>query len=252
MAASLLTAIDCNYLRPYRKADGFDMVNFALKSKQKVSLAQLYWKRPRTAFASSPSRRFVVSAVAGAESSTLNEDTKNLLDTVQVFGLDGKGVPISDLWKDRKAVVAFARHFGLGSYCQYAEWDLDRMDASGVSLILVGPGSVEQARTFHEQTKFKGEVYADPSHASYEALQFAYGVFSTFTPKAGLKIIQSYMEGYRQDWSLSSEKDTVAKGGWQQGGILVAGPGKNNISYIHRVLIFKFHDCKICATFPVS
>ncbi|CAM8892003.1 unnamed protein product [Rhodiola kirilowii] len=237
MAASLLTAIDCKYLRPYREADGFDMVNFTLKSNQKVSLAQRYWKRPRTAFALSPSRRFVVSAVAGAESSILNEDTKNLLDTVQVFGLDGKGVPISDLWKDRKAVVAFARHFGCVLCRRRADFlaaEKDRMDASGVSLILVGPGSVEQARTFYEQTKFKGEVYADPSHASYEALQFAYGVFSTFTPKAGLKIIQSYMEGYRQDWSLSSEKDTVAKGGWQQGGILVAGPGKNNISYIHR------------------
>lgn len=32
--------------------------------------------------------------------------------------------------------------------------------------------------------------------------------------QAGLKIIQSYMEGYRQDWAPSSEKDTVARGGW--------------------------------------
>lgn len=32
--------------------------------------------------------------------------------------------------------------------------------------------------------------------------------------QAGLKIIQSYMEGYRQDWKLSFEGDTVAKGGW--------------------------------------
>ena len=34
------------------------------------------------------------------------------------------------------------------------------------------------------------------------------------TFQAGLKIIQSYMEGYRQDWGLSFQKDTVAKGGW--------------------------------------
>ena len=34
------------------------------------------------------------------------------------------------------------------------------------------------------------------------------------TLQAGLKIIQSYMEGYRQDWKLSSEKDTIARGGW--------------------------------------
>lgn len=32
--------------------------------------------------------------------------------------------------------------------------------------------------------------------------------------QAGLKIIELYMEGYRQDWGLSFQKDTVSKGGW--------------------------------------
>lgn len=39
-------------------------------------------------------------------------NTADLLDSVKVFDLNGNGIPISDLWKDRKAVVAFARHFG--------------------------------------------------------------------------------------------------------------------------------------------
>lgn len=34
------------------------------------------------------------------------------LQGVEVFDLSGKAVPVVDLWKDRKAVVAFARHFG--------------------------------------------------------------------------------------------------------------------------------------------
>jgi hypothetical protein len=42
----------------------------------------------------------------------LSEDTSSSLDLVKVFDLEGNGIPISDLWKDRKAVVAFARHFG--------------------------------------------------------------------------------------------------------------------------------------------
>lgn len=42
----------------------------------------------------------------------MSENTANLFDTAKVFDLDGNGIPISDLWKDRKAVVAFARHFG--------------------------------------------------------------------------------------------------------------------------------------------
>lgn len=49
-----------------------------------------------------------------------------------------------------------------------------------------------------------------------------------------MKIVQLYLEGYRQDWGLSFKKDTVARGGWQQGGIIVAGPGVSNILYIHK------------------
>ncbi|XWS59733.1 hypothetical protein CRYUN_Cryun08bG0147300 [Craigia yunnanensis] len=177
------------------------------------------------------------AASVGVQSSGVSEDTVDLLDTVKVFDLNGNGIPISDLWKDRKAVVAFARHFGCVLCRKRADYLLskkDVMDKSGVALLLIGPGSIDQAKTFAEQTKFKGEVYADPSHSSYEALRFVSGVTTTFTPKAGLKIIQLYMEGYRQDWKLSFDEDTVKKGGWQQGGILVAGPGKRNISYIHK------------------
>jgi hypothetical protein len=40
------------------------------------------------------------------------EGLASKLQGVEVFDLSGKAVPIVDLWKDRKAVVAFARHFG--------------------------------------------------------------------------------------------------------------------------------------------
>ncbi|MCI45962.1 thioredoxin-like protein AAED1 chloroplastic-like, partial [Trifolium medium] len=30
------------------------------------------------------------------------------------------------------------------------------MDASGVALVLIGPGNIDQAKAFDEQTKFKG------------------------------------------------------------------------------------------------
>ncbi|KAI7997406.1 hypothetical protein LOK49_LG10G01841 [Camellia lanceoleosa] len=194
----------------------------------------------RTINFSSSQSSITVSAVSGSPgiaSSEVSEDTTSLLDTVQVFDLNGNGVPISDLWKDRKAVVAFARHFGCvlcRKRADYLAAKKDIMDAAGVALVLIGPGTVDQAKAFSEQTKFKGEVYADPSYSSYKALRFVSGVSTTFTPGAGLKIIQAYMEGYRQDWGLSFEKDTRTRGGWQQGGIIVAGPGKSNISYVHK------------------
>ncbi|KAK3000721.1 hypothetical protein RJ639_021642 [Escallonia herrerae] len=156
-----------------------------------------------------PLDRCVYLLEAGGEASVVSKDDKNLLEKVQVFDLNGKAILISDLWKNRKAVVAFARHFGCvlcRKRADYLASKKDKLDASGVALILIGPGSVDQAKAFSEQMKFQG----------------------------GLKIIQAYMEGYRQDWGLSFEKDTRTKGGWQQGGIIVAGPGISNISYIHK------------------
>ncbi|GER57302.1 prostamide/prostaglandin F synthase [Striga asiatica] len=158
-----------------------------------------------------------ISGAPGAESSAGTEDTTYSLDNAQVVDLNGNGIPISDLWKDRKAVVAFARHFGCvlcRKRADYLAAEKDKMDAAGVALVLIGPGSVDQAKKFFEQTKFKGEIYADPSYASYKALNFVSGVTTTVTAGAGLKIIEAYVEGYRQDWALSFEKDTRTRGGW--------------------------------------
>eukprot|EP00262_Sarcandra_glabra_P002072 TRINITY_DN1232_c0_g1_i1.p1 TRINITY_DN1232_c0_g1~~TRINITY_DN1232_c0_g1_i1.p1 ORF type:complete len:247 (-),score=45.10 TRINITY_DN1232_c0_g1_i1:304-1044(-) len=158
-----------------------------------------------------------ISGSPGSASTVMPEALTSLLEKVEVFDLNGKAIPLTDLWKDRKAVVAFARHFG----CVLCRKRADFLAS-------------KKAKVFSAQTKFKGEVYADPNHSSYEALSFVSGISTTFTPSAGLKIVQSYIEGYRQDWGLSFERETMSKGGWQQGGIIVAGPGKSNISYIHK------------------
>lgn len=104
-----------------------------------------------------------VSASPGAESS--EGTSENLLDGVQVFDLNGSKVAISDLWKDRKAVVAFARHFGCMLCRRRADYlasHKEKMDAAGVALALIGPGSVDQARAFAEQTKFRGGKFERP------------------------------------------------------------------------------------------
>lgn len=159
------------------------------------------------------------------------------LDNVEVLDLNGNRIPVTDLWKDRRAVVGFTRHFGCVLCMKRADLLASRkmeMDAANVSLIIIGPGNVEQAQAFVEKTKFPGEVYADPNHSTHEAFAFASGIGSTFSPTTGMRIISAYLEGYRQDWGLSFQKDTVSKGGWQQGGVLVAGPGKDCLSYLFR------------------
>ncbi|CAJ1895464.1 unnamed protein product [Sphenostylis stenocarpa] len=237
MACSLSTTLVSNSLHLNRTTNQCRLlVHPTLSLNQNLPIYSKNLPKLLTTQYHETTARFASSA-AGVESSVLSEDTTSSLDSVKVFDLKGNEIPISDLWKDRKAVVAFARHFGCVLCRKRADYLVskkDIMDASGVALVLIGPGSIDQAKSFAEQSKFQGEIYADPTHSSYEALQFVSGVLTTFTPNAGLKIIQLYMEGYRQDWKLSFEKDTVSRGGWKQGGIIVAGPGKNNILYLHK------------------
>ncbi|XP_066395116.1 uncharacterized protein [Miscanthus floridulus] len=63
-----------------------------------------------------PVRHLLPDAKLGAIGSTAEaapaEGLVQKLQGVEVFDLNGKAVPIVDLWKERKAVVAFARHSG--------------------------------------------------------------------------------------------------------------------------------------------
>lgn len=129
----------------------------------------IVYHNPLKSSSSSQAKRLniirAVSTSPGAESSAVSEGTVKSLDSVQVFDLDGNKVAISDLWKNRKAVVAFARHFGCvlcRKRADYLAAQKDKMDAAGVALVLIGPGSVDQAKTFAGQTKFKGGKFGKP------------------------------------------------------------------------------------------
>lgn len=50
--------------------------------------------------------------ITGSASPVTYEDLTNSLENVEVFDITGKAIRITDLWRDRKAVIAFARHFG--------------------------------------------------------------------------------------------------------------------------------------------
>jgi hypothetical protein len=62
--------------------------------------------------------------------------------------------------------------------------------------------------------RFHAEVYADPTQDSFRALGFASGIGSTLNPQAGLNVVNALREGFKQNWAISFEKDTVLKGGW--------------------------------------
>eukprot|EP00245_Coleochaete_scutata_P007439 TRINITY_DN22851_c0_g1_i1.p1 TRINITY_DN22851_c0_g1~~TRINITY_DN22851_c0_g1_i1.p1 ORF type:complete len:281 (+),score=57.05 TRINITY_DN22851_c0_g1_i1:129-971(+) len=208
----------------------------------RVASTSLQMKRRLSHFEGRGDRRGHSVAKASGGVSVGEEESGNgqlmqMLEGVAVQDTGAQAVPILELWADRKVVVAWARHFGC-ILCRRLAANLAahkvQMDAAGVSLILIGAGNAEQARMFQEQTSFPGEVYGDPSFASYKALGFISGLSTILTPKAGLNLLSALGDGYRQDWTTSLQPDTVQHGAWWQGGLIVAGPGTHNLRFLHK------------------
>lgn len=112
MAASLSTTTPYGAVQIRAKLPVPPSVNYL--SFQVPQKHNIFHKRPlrlTNHVAQSKWPPFTPSAISG-ETSAVEEGKIDLLDSVIVFDLNGNGIPISDLWKDRKAVVAFARHFG--------------------------------------------------------------------------------------------------------------------------------------------
>lgn len=71
------------------------------------------------------------------------------------------------------------------------------------------------------------EVYADPNHSSYDALEFAFGLFSTFTPSVTLTglsfaccvvyVPQQIHKRFFLHLTGWSQDNTVVQGGIQAG-----------------------------------
>eukprot|EP00271_Cylindrocystis_brebissonii_P015279 TRINITY_DN3768_c0_g1_i2.p1 TRINITY_DN3768_c0_g1~~TRINITY_DN3768_c0_g1_i2.p1 ORF type:complete len:279 (-),score=29.84 TRINITY_DN3768_c0_g1_i2:475-1311(-) len=160
-----------------------------------------------------------------------------LFQDVEILNTTGEVTRVTDLWSERRVVIGWARHFGCLLCRKRAATMVSlkaELDQGGVTLVIIGPGSPEQARTFKEQTSFEGEVYADPQMESFKKLGFVYGPGSIFTPQALVNLVGASLEGFRQDWGLSLQRETVMKGGWQQGGVMVAGPGNDALLFLHK------------------
>eukprot|EP00850_Spirogloea_muscicola_P020932 SM000231S07479 [mRNA] locus=s231:20692:26153:+ [translate_table: standard] len=110
------------------------------------------------------------------------------------------------------------------------------LDRAGVRLALIGPGNAEQAQGFRDSVNFPGDVFADPERATFRALDFVSGVGSVFSPKAAVNLVSATLEGFSQDWGLSLQPDTIMRGAWQQGGLIVAGPGTDKLIFLHKLL----------------
>lgn len=139
---------------------------------------------------------------------------------LSVFDVDGRTVRLGALWTSRIAVLVFVRHFGclfckqqIGELLPY----LDRIRAAGGEVMIIGNGSVEDARAFRDEQRITLPVFTDPSCDSYCALDMRSGVATVMRPSVFLRSLRAFAGGFRQT--------TVAGHPLQQGGVVVIDPG---------------------------
>ena len=77
------------------------------------------------------------------------------LESITLKNHRGHDIALGTLWRERPVVALFVRHFGC-VFCreQLADAELHhaRIRAHGAQLVVVGNGSVEQARDFVDET----------------------------------------------------------------------------------------------------
>jgi hypothetical protein len=91
--------------------------------------------------------------------------------------------------------------------------DVDKLEAKGAKLYVIGNGSPSFIAGFREQTLYDGPVYTDPSLATYRAAELKRSVARTLDPRGWLKGVKAFTEGHRQGRTQGDQ--------WQQGGVLV-------------------------------
>jgi hypothetical protein len=79
--------------------------------------------------------------------------------------------------------------------------------------VVVGNGQPWFIEGFREKSQYKGEVYTDPSLASFKAMRLRRDLRSSMGLRVVRNAVQAYRDGYRQ---------TKVQGDpWQQGGVFV-------------------------------
>lgn len=100
----------------------------------------------------------------------------------------------------------------------------NKLDAEGISVIIIGSGTPEQAKTFAEKFSFTGELFVDEELKTYQAFDLERGFFKTLGLQSIGKGFKAMGQGFHQGLSAGDL--------WQQGGIFVMGPG-NKIVFQH-------------------
>jgi len=153
----------------------------------------------------------------------------HLLDPIAVFDPDGRETRLGQLWAERTAVLVFLRHFGC-LFCRQQVDELRQLRAPlqslGAEVILIGQGTVEQAREFRDEAH-PFRVFTDPTRQAYCAMQMRQGRRSVLT----MGVLRHGLNA----WRLGFRQSRVAGDPFQQGGVVIIAPtGLERYRFISR------------------
>jgi len=87
----------------------------------------------------------------------------------------------------------------------------------GAKIVAIGNGSADQARAFAQEFAGDIEIYTDEERTSYQAAGWTASLASALSPKLLTRGLRASRAGHKQDG--------VQGNAWQQGGMLIVGPG---------------------------
>lgn len=94
---------------------------------------------------------------------------------------------------------------------------VEEIRARGAELVLVGNGSLEEARRFSEEQRLSSPLYTDPSLEAYRCAELRHGLASTLSPRVIPHALKALTSGFRQTSTQGSAL--------QQGGAFVIARG---------------------------
>jgi peroxiredoxin len=122
------------------------------------------------------------------------------LSKVNVLDLAGRPVRLSPLWRDRTALLVFARHFGC-NFCHEQISELkprfNELRRANVAIAIIGTGSPSSAELFRNWLSLDVPIYSDEGRASYRAGGFKRSALRLLHPMGGVRLIDSLWKGYR-------------------------------------------------------
>ncbi|RPD59582.1 hypothetical protein L227DRAFT_503360 [Lentinus tigrinus ALCF2SS1-6] len=190
------------------------------------------------------------SVVTFDEHAGLTKDQVQKAAALTVIAQNGIRVPFGDLFKDRKTIVVFIRHFWCAMCQDYMysisrNVDFEALKRAGIDFVIIGNGSPNMIKSYRNIFRTPIPMYTDPTLRLYAALGMTLrtndpgldsekGEYVRHGVIGGIAmVVRNALRVGMPVWERGGDAT-------QLGGEFVIGPGFN-CSYAHRMTTTRSH-----------